>query len=316
MTNSDFSKTLLITGTTGFLGWYLCQEAHRQGWRVHGFYHSHAYSMPQVTMHQVDLTDFGAMKRAIAHVQPDAVIHAAAQARPNACEIDPDGSHAINVTASLNLAGLCGDGTRKNGTQDAIPCVFMSTNQVFDGTQAPYTETDAVAPINIYGEQKVMAEAGMLARNPQTLVCRMPLMFGNAPTAPSFLQGFLERLQQGEVLKLFTDEFRTPVSGADAATGVLLALNALIRQAIPQSLQGRLHLGGAERLSRYEFGQILVEVLGQSLGLDASCISACRQADVKMAAARAPDLSMNSSPAIQLGYQPMPVSTALQTLDF
>lgn len=315
-------KKLLITGASGFLGWYLCQEAHRQGWQVHGLYHTHAYPIPNVTLHQINLTDFEQMKGAIAHIQPDAIIHAAAQARPNLCETDSDAAYAINVTASLNLAGLCGDGLQKKEGKGAIPCIFVSTNQVFDGTQAPYRETDPVSPINVYGEQKVTAEAGMLERNPQTLVCRMPLLFGNAPNAPSFLQGFLERLQAGDPLNLFTDEFRTPILGTDAAKGILLGLGALLRPAtanapsIIQLNHGRLHLGGAERLSRYDFGQILVDVVGPSLGFDMSCINACRQADVKMAAARAPDLSMDSSSAHQLGYQPIPVQEALQTLTF
>ncbi|MEM9216129.1 MAG: SDR family oxidoreductase [Cyanobacteria bacterium P01_F01_bin.150] len=325
MTPSSISasspKTLMITGASGFLGWYLCQEAYRQGWQVYGLYHSHSYPIPDVTMVQVDLTDFEAINGAIAHIQPNAIIHAAAQARPNLCETDPDAAYKINVEASLDLAGLCGDGIQKDGFSAPIPCVFISTNQVFDGTKAPYRETDPVSPINIYGEQKVAAEEGMLSRSSQMLVCRMPLLFGHAPTAPSFLQGFLERIQRGERLNLFTDEFRTPLLGADAAKGILLAMDAFMQQAsaqakpLPQLKHRRLHLGGAERLSRYEFGQILMEILGKSLGTDVSCINACRQADVKMAAARASDLSMDSSYAVQLGYQPMSVRDALQTLD-
>ena len=306
VTKTVVTKTVLITGASGFLGWYLCQEAQRQGWTVHGTAYRHPIQMPGVTMHRLDLTDFDALRTVMTQVHPDAVIHTAAQARPNLCETEPEAAYHINVTASLNLAGLCSDRTGDKGNDavagrgPSIPCVFISTNQVFDGTQALYREDDPVSPINVYGEQKVAAEEGMLARHPGTIICRMPLMFGAAP-APSFLQGFLQRLAQGEPLKLFTDEFRTPVNGTDAAKGILLSLD---------KGEGRVHLGGAQRLSRYEFGQILVD----TLGIDASQITACRQADMKMAAARAPDLAMDSSRAFQLGYAPETVQVALERL--
>lgn len=288
------SKKILITGASGFLGWYLCQAARTQGWTVQGTYHRHSVTITGIRLHRVDLTDFAALQEAIAPIQPDAVIHAAAQARPNQCELEPELAHRINVEATLNLAAWCSD--------RAIPFSFISTNQVFDGTQAPYRETDPVSPINQYGEQKVAAEQGVLQRHPTALICRMPLMFGVAPTAPSFLQGFLQRLAKGEPLKLFTDEFRTPLSGADAAQGILLALG---------KTTGCLHLGGAERLSRYEFGQILATVMGW----DESCLTACRQADVPMAAARAADLTMDSHRARALGYSPTAVKTALMAMN-
>ncbi|MGK7891424.1 MAG: NAD(P)-dependent oxidoreductase [Leptolyngbyaceae cyanobacterium] len=291
---SQSRRRVFITGASGFLGWHLCQAAHNQGWSVYGTYHHHSVAMAGATLHPVDLTNFVAQKEAIAHLQPDAVIHAAAQARPNQCEVDPASARQINVTASLNLAGLCRD--------RGIPLVFISTNQVFDGTQAPYRENDPVAPINQYGEQKVAAEQGVLQRHPTALVCRMALMFGVSPTAPSFLQGFLQRLANGESLNLFTDEFRTPLSGMDAAQGILLALG---------KTEGYLHLGGTERLSRYEFGQILASVLG----IAATRLTACRQAEVPMAAARAADLTMDISRAKALGYAPTRVRDALMRLN-
>lgn len=307
-------QKLLITGASGFLGWHLCQEAVRQGWQVYGTYHQHPTQMAGTTLCKVDLTDLAAMKDAIAHIQPDAVIHAAAQARPNQCELEPELAYQINVTASLALAELCNQGLERkpvagkakvnnneNG-KGSIPFVFISSNQVFDGTEAPYREDDPVSPINVYGEQKVAAEEGILARHTAPVICRMPLMFGVAPTALSFLQGFLQRLAVGEPLKLFTDEFRTPLSGTDAAKGILLAL---------QAGKSRLHLGGAERLSRYEFGQILASVLG----IDESNLMSCRQQDVPMAAARAPDLTMDCSQAQALGYAPTKVRSALMDLN-
>ncbi len=286
-------KKLLITGASGFLGWHLCQIAQRQ-WDVYGTYCSQAIAMAGVTSLKVDISDFVALKHLFETVQPDAVIHLAAQSSPNYCQTHPEASHAINVTASSNIAGLCSD--------RAIPCVFTSTDLVFDGLNPPYCETDPVNPVNLYGEQKVLAEAGMRSRYPQTAICRMPLMFGSAsPTASSFIQPFIQMLRSEQELRLFTDEFRTPASGTTAAQGLLLAL---------EKVQGCIHLGGKERISRYEFGRLLVEVLG----LPATGLQACRQQDVQMAASRPPDVSLNSSLAFSLGYAPLSLREELEAL--
>ncbi|NET33753.1 MAG: NAD(P)-dependent oxidoreductase [Cyanothece sp. SIO1E1] len=292
-------KKLLVTGASGFLGWHLCQLAQQAGWTVYGTYHTKTLQIPGVSLFSVDLSNFQDLKRCFQTLQPTAVIHTAAQSKPNICQADPDATFPINVTASLNLAGLCADAL--------IPCVFTSTDLVFDGLNPPYRESDPVCPTSFYGQQKVAAETGMLARYPQTAVCRMPIMFGMAaPTAISFMQAFIQTLRQKRPLKLFTDEFRTPVSASTAAEGLLLALELLALEQI----QGRLHLGGPERISRYDFGRLMIEVLR----LPESGLIASLQQDVKMAAPRPPDVSLDSSLAFSLGYAPPTLRQELEGL--
>ncbi len=277
-------QKLLITGASGFLGWHLCELASKK-WDVYGTYFSHSLEIPGSKLVKVDLTDFAELKRVFQEIQPSAVIHTAALSQPNYCQTHQEESRSINVTASLNIAGLCAD--------NSIRCVFTSTDLVFDGVKGFYKETDSVNPVNIYGEHKVMAEVGMLECYPQAAICRMPLMFGDAtPTATSFLQSFLKTLQEGKELKLFTDEFRTPVNGKTAAEGLLLAL---------EKVQGIIHLGGKERISRYDFGALLVEIFA----IPNAKITASQQKDVKMAAPRASDVSLDSSKAFELGYSPL-----------
>ncbi|MBD2515117.1 NAD(P)-dependent oxidoreductase [Nostoc sp. FACHB-973] len=286
-------KRLLITGASGFLGWHLCQLA-KQEWEIYATYLSHPIEIPGVKILKVNLTDFQELQYIFSTIKPAAVIHTAAQSQPNFCQTHPEESQAINVTASCNIAGLCAD--------NSIPCVFTSTDLVFDGLNAPYCETDSVCPVNIYGEQKAIAEAGMLERYPMTAICRMPLMFGTAtPTAKSFIQPFIQTLKEEKELNLFIDEFRTPVSGITAAKGLLLAL---------EKVNGIIHLGGKERISRYDFGRLLIEVFElPTIGL-----KSCRQQDVKMAAPRPTDVSLDSSKAFALGYQPLSIKEELQKL--
>ena len=287
-------KKLLVTGASGFLGWHLCQLA-KQQWDVYSTYFSHPIEIPGVTMLKVDLRDFQALNHLFEQIQPSTTIHTAAQSSPNYCQNYTEESYAINVTTSLNIAGLCAD--------YSIPYIFTSTDLVFDGLNAPYRETDPISPVNTYGEQKVQAETGILARYPQATICRIPLMFGMAtPTATSFMQPFMQTLKEGKELALFTDEFRTPASGTTVAKGLLMVLEKEVR--------GIIHLGGKERLSRYDFGRLLVEVFQ----LPATGLKSCRQQDVQMAAPRPADVSLDSSKAFNLGYQPLSVREELEAV--
>ncbi|MDB9519756.1 NAD(P)-dependent oxidoreductase [Roseofilum reptotaenium CS-1145] len=286
-------KKLLITGASGFLGWNFCQIAQFH-WQVYGTYHTHALSLPQIHLTALNLLDFSALECLFTDIQPDAIIHTAAQSSPNYCQTHPQETDAINIQAAVEIARF--------SAQRHIPCVFTSTDLVFDGTAAPYGEADLPSPINHYGQQKVNAEQAMRQEYPQVTICRMPLMFGAAPAhGSSFIQPFIRVLRSHQPLALFTDEWRTPVSATTAAQGLLLALNH------PGEL---FHLGGKERISRYQFGQLMAE----SLHLPTKFIQPTRQQDVPMAARRPQDVSLDSSKAFSLGYNPPSLQTQLQAL--
>lgn len=297
---------LLITGASGFLGESLIQLAQIRG-RVQGVYHRHsmrpvtvnsetinAATADRVTYHRLDLTDAEAVTAWFRHWQPDGVIHTAALSQPNRCEQDPDLSYAINVQASETLATLC--------REAHIPLVFTSTDQVFDGQSAPYDETSLPNPINTYGRHKLEAEQRIWAIYPAAALCRLPLLYGPPGLhGTCFLQDFLGRLRAGQPQALFIDEYRSPAYVDDVAAGLLLALNH------PGTL---LHLGGPERISRYEFGLRMAEVFA----LNAQLLQPCRQTEVAMAAARPADVSSNSQQAMDLGYRPRGVLAGLESV--
>jgi dTDP-4-dehydrorhamnose reductase len=286
-------QKLLITGASGFLGWHICQLAQTK-YEVYGTYFTKAIDIPGIKLTKVNLSDLQELKQLFNSIQPTDVIHTAALSQPNFCQNNPEASHAINVTASCNIAELCAENSARYA--------FTSTDLVFDGKNAPYQETDTVNPVNLYGEQKVLAEQGILTRYPIATVCRMPLMFGNStPTAASFMQGFMQTIKEGKDINLFTDEFRTPASAKSAAKGILLVL---------EKVSGIIHLGGKERISRYDFGRLMVEVFQ----LPATRVKSCRQQDVKMSAPRPADVSLDSSNAFALGYDPLLIKQEFQAM--
>ena len=287
-------KKLLVTGASGFLGWNLCQQA-QANWEVHGTYFSHQVTIPGATLHQANLTDFATLDQLFQQVNPDAVIHTAAASKPNFCQTNREAAYAINVGVAVNVARLCGE---RN-----IPCAFTSTDLVFDGQNPLYKEEDPVCPINYYGEQKAIAEQKIAEIYPQVALCRMPLMFGlPSPVSPSFLQGMISNLKTGKEINLFTDEYRTPASARAASQGLLLA--------IEKQVQGILHLGGKERISRYDLGLLLAGILD----LPTDTIKPGKQADVIMVAPRSPDTSLDSSKAFALGYKPLSLKEELMRI--
>jgi len=130
-----------------------------------------------------------------------------------------------------------------------IPFVFFSTDLVFDGKAGNYDETSPVNPLSVYAQTKVAAEQIVL-RNPRHTVIRTSLNGGRSPTGD---RGFNEQMRRawlaGKTLKLFTDEFRSPIPAqlTAAATWELLHLRR----------PGIYHIAGKERLSRWQLGLMM-----------------------------------------------------------
>ncbi len=306
------TPSLLITGATGFLGQYLVAAARRK-WRVAGTFHRTRREdaerlLAGVDSGKIDLTDFRDVRDMLDAVRPKAVIHSAALADPNYCEQHPDESLRVNLQATLNLAGLCGD--------RRIPFVFTSTDLVFDGTGAPYAEDGPVSPLNLYGEHKALAEQAVLERYDEAAICRMPLLFGFADNGRvPFFQRMASEFRAGRPMTLFADELRTPISGPVAAVGLLLvAASGMEDEAVnPKEIErvrGILHLGGRESISRYEMGTQMLDILG----LPPSLAEPISFRDVPGAAARAADVSLDSSRAYALGFDPPPVRKQIERL--
>jgi dTDP-4-dehydrorhamnose reductase len=256
--------------------------------------YSHQVEIPNVNTIKTDLTNKSELKRLFAEVRPDAVIHTAAASDPNFCQVNQDASYGINVEASVNIALLCSD--------YMIPYVYTSTDLVFDGLKAPYRESDPVCPVNVYGEHKAQAEERILKAYPQSAICRMSLMFGlSGPVATSFIQPMLLAMKEGRELSLFVNEFRTPLSAGAAVAGLFLVLN---------KVRGIIHLGGKERISRYDFGKLMQRIFK----FQNAKIKPCKQDDIHMAAARPADVSLDSSNAAALGFRPLPLVEELQNI--
>ncbi|MBA4367364.1 MAG: NAD(P)-dependent oxidoreductase [Desulfobacterium sp.] len=279
-------KKVLITGASGFLGWSLCRKAMKR-WEVIGLCHTHPVKIPGIQVLKTDLTRFQDVKKMFHEVRPDAVFYAAAASQPNYCELHPEESRAVNVRAPSQWAGLSSD--------LSIPFVFISTDLVFDGMTPPYSETSHVNPVNRYGEHKAEAEEKIRLNYPESMICRLPLLYGYSGNAgQNFGVEMVRSLIQDKKLSLFYDEIRTPVDSESAAEGILLSFD---------HKETLIHLGGHQSVSRYDMGVALQQILKVSPSL----LDPISQKQMPMNALRPLDVSLESSKAFALGYKPLSI---------
>jgi len=224
--------TAWVTGAGGLIGSYLVRLAEK---------YAPSFKVVPLARADLDLTDFAAVERKFSADRPNIIIHCAAMSKSLECQANPAQAWTINVEATARLAALASE-----GQPDFI---FFSTDLVFDGRKGNYVETDAVNPLSVYGETKAEAEAAV-ARNGRHVIIRTSLNSGASPSGQS---GYNEQLRaawaDGKNIKLFHDEYRSPISATVTARAVWeMALR-------PQG--GLWHLAGAERLSRLQIGQLL-----------------------------------------------------------
>ena len=151
---------LLVTGGTGFLGRRVVAHFKSLGWQVFAPGHG-----------ELDITDPAAVADWFRENRPRAVIHTAAVSDTGLCQKMPAWSRKINVDGAVNLALAC----REAGAK----LVMCSSDQVYFGSSlpGPHGETEAVTPANVYGCQKLAAEAECLAVLPETVCLRLSWMY-------------------------------------------------------------------------------------------------------------------------------------------
>lgn len=250
-------------------------------WEVLATFRSRVFKIPRVTWIEFDLTDKKRMEEAFKKIRPDAVIHAAAMSNIDWCEKNRREALAVNAESSAFLAALCRD--------SGCRMVFVSSDMVFDGKTGRYAESDPVHPVNYYGETKCLAETDLGRNCPDSVCARAALIYG-APAfgGTSFTHQMTLSLQSGREVSLFTDQYRSPISAVNLAQALL--------ELVDMPFTGVLHLGGPERIGRYEFGLILAELNG----FPKSLLKPVRINDLPSAAPRPKDVSLDVSKAAGL----------------
>lgn len=238
---------LLVTGASGMLGHALMRlsSSRHETW---GIYRSHRVSFPLARTFAADLTDEDAVRERLKVLKPAAIIHTAALTDVDECERNSELARRLNAEATRTLAELAGElGSR---------FVYISTDYVFDGQKGDYAEADSPNPVNVYGETKLMGEEAATGSCPGSLVIRTSIFGLNVQPKRGVVEYLIRSLKRGETVSRFSDQFATPIY-----TG---HLSRLLLELLEKGAKGLFHLGGGEKLSRYEFALEVADLFGYS----------------------------------------------------
>lgn len=232
---------ILVTGSNGLLGQKLTLllGGDAQVYLIATARSQSALPIPaNGEFHLMDVTDEESVRRIVSETRPDVIIHTAAMTNVDQCETDREGCWKNNVTAVEHIVKIC--------REKSIRLIHLSTDFIFDGSHGPLDESVTPAPVNYYGESKLAAERVVIESGIQYCILRTVLVFGitRDMSRANIVTWVKNSLEQGKVIQVVNDQFRTPTLAEDLAKGCYLAA---IKKA-----QGVYNISGSDFLTPYD----------------------------------------------------------------
>lgn len=202
---------VLVTGVAGQLGHDVMNELHKRGYEGVGSDIAPQYSgaddgtaVTKMDYVQMDITNSEEVTETIKKVNPDVVVHCAAWTAVDLAEEKENKEKvmAINVGGTENIAKVCKE----------LDCkmVYISTDYVFDGYGTRPWEEDCkdYAPLNVYGESKLMGEKVVSLNLEKYFIVRIAWVFG--VNGNNFIKTMLNVGKKFDTLKVVNDQIGTP----------------------------------------------------------------------------------------------------------
>jgi len=172
------------------------------------------HAVTSLTHQEIEVSSPASVRESLGALRPELVVNTSAFHHVEKCEADPAHAFAVNGIGARNLAQL----TQEIGAT----LMHISTDYVFDGRKnAPYTEEDAPAPLNVYGNTKVSGELFVRAANPCHFIVRTSAIYGENPCRAkgglNFVELMLKLSTERSELRVVDDEFVTPTPTAQIA---------------------------------------------------------------------------------------------------
>lgn len=306
-------KRVLVTGASGFVGGHLALGLAGLGFdviAVGGSKEAVRANSPHLqSIAPVLLNDANGVARLLQQYTPDVIVHAAALADAARCQNNPELAEEINVQGTEQIVTYY----KQQEALAAPLLLYISTDLVFEGREAPpagITEEEVPLPRSVYAISKRRAELVVESYPGPASILRICLTYGPALALPwGTLQGFLGwmlgALQSNSPLRLFSDEWRTPVH----VDQITQTVQKVIEHSQGASILPKLlHIAGDTRISRSDLGFLLAK----TYGLDATCIETTTRDSVATVAPRAKDVSLSAAQAQKiLGCNPWDITTGL-----
>ena len=193
---------ILLFGKNGQVGWELQRSLAPLGELVALDRHSQDFCG--------DLTNLQGLAETVQSLRPDVIVNAAAHTAVDKAESQPELARTLNALAPGLLA--------REASKIGAWLVHYSTDYVFDGSGSrPWLETDAPAPLSVYGRTKLEGEQLIRAACASHLVFRTSWVY--AARGGNFAKTMLRLAQERERLTVIDDQWGAP-TGAELLADV------------------------------------------------------------------------------------------------
>lgn len=194
-----------------------------------------------------DFTRPDGIAQTVRQVRPDVIVNAAAHTAVDKAESEPDQARTLNALSP----GVLAEEAERLGAW----LVHYSTDYVFDGSgQRPWLETDAPAPINVYGQTKLEGEQLVAGRCQRHLIFRTSWVY--AARGGNFAKTMLRLAQERERLTVIDDQIGAP-TGADLLADV--TAHALRQVQHQPEAAGLYHLVAGGETSWHGYAHCVIE---------------------------------------------------------
>jgi dTDP-4-dehydrorhamnose reductase len=194
-----------------------------------------------------DLTHLHGLTENIGLLKPDVIVNAAAYTAVDKAESEPELARSINAQA-CDALGQAAAGI-------GAWLVHYSTDYVFDGSgDRPRQETDATAPLGVYGATKLEGEQMIQRSGCKHLIFRTSWVY--AARGNNFAKTMLRLAQERDSLNVINDQIGAP-TGAELIADVTAHA---IRAALPQpKASGLYHLAASGETSWYDYARLVLQ---------------------------------------------------------
>ena len=239
----EVEKTLVLGGD-GFLGSYFRKVLGNNA-IIHATKPSNFLDVDNCSRFEID--DKNNLFNFLKSKKLDTIINCIAMADIEECEKNPNLANWINS----QLPSLVSNYPSEN----RLKLVHISTDAVFSGKTSFNHENSIANPKSIYGKTKLLGEKNVLRNCPSAIVCRVNF-YGDSKKKKSLFKFFYENLKIGNTITGFQDVHFTPLYAMDTVR--------IVMELIDRNQKGLFHVVGDERISKFEFGMMVAEILGVS----------------------------------------------------
>lgn len=192
-----------VTGGLGFIGNEVVRQLARQGEVSvidnHARVAGDIADLAGVKVYRADITDQAAVAEAVGAAAPDVVVHLAAIHFIPECNANPALTLRVNVEGTLSVLLAC----KAHGVKHTL---FASSGAVYADSARPLSEDAPVAPVDVYGLSKKMAEEVCawlaLTQGLPVTILRLFNVYGPRETNAHIIPEIIAQLRRGDSLRL------------------------------------------------------------------------------------------------------------------